>query len=120
MTYGPGLALVAGALFTALEAGFALDAGFALNDDAQDTGEVARYEALPAHLRPVLEQDVVDGCLACHRDSLSLAEAEVEALAEAIAAIIRNEANHIVPIAGLSDEDLMALVEALADPDDTE
>lgn len=120
MTYGPGLVLVASALFAAFGAGVMPNVGPAPDAGAQAAGAIARHETPASRARPVLEPEVVEGCLGCHRDSLSLAEAEVEALAEAIAAIIRNEANHIVPIAALSEEDLMALAKALADPDAAE
>ena len=119
MTYGFAIALAAGALVAARTTDMPPAA------DAAATGAIARVEAPVAGAQVVLEQEVVDGCRGCHRDNLSLAvtdpgadtDAEVEALAEAITAIMRNEANHIVPIAGLSDEDLMALAKALADPD---
>ncbi len=112
MTNGLVIALGAALL------GVALQAGVAPNEGAPATGNIARYEAPAPRFRAVLEQEVVAGCLGCHRDGLSLAEAEVEPLAEAIAAIIRNEANHVVPVAALSEEDLMALAKALAEPDD--
>jgi hypothetical protein len=118
MTNGLVIALGVAVLGVALQAGVAVQAGIAPSDGAPVTGNVARYDAPATRSRPVLEDDVVAGCLGCHRDSLSLAEAEVEPLAEAIAAITRNEANHIVPIAALSEEDLMALAKALAEPDD--
>ena len=64
--------------------------------------------------QPMLEQEVVDGCLACHRDELSLADKDRDELRERITAISSGQAEHLVPIPQLSDEDLTALVEALA------
>ena len=86
-------------------------------DGWQNAGRVAGEGQKMTAARPALEDDVVAGCLACHRDNLSLAEKEAERLAQTIAAMTRNEISHVVPIAALSEEDLVALAKALADPE---
>jgi CBS domain-containing protein/cytochrome c553 len=65
--------------------------------------------------RTALEDSFVAGCRGCHRGDLSLAGVKAAELAEAIRAIARGEAEHIVPIAPLSNEDLDALVKALTE-----
>ena len=81
------------------------------------TGRIAAYDGPIVRAAVTLDDDVVAGCVNCHRDGLSLAKFEAEPLAEVIGAIIRNEVSHVVPIAALSEEDLGALAKALAEPE---
>lgn len=83
----------------------------------RDDGEgrdLRRQAGSAESLRATLDQAVVDGCLMCHRDELSLADRDPEALAVKIAAMSTSQADHLVPIPELSDADREALAEALA------
>lgn len=61
-----------------------------------------------------LEDGVVEGCQACHRDALSLATREPAGLQARIAALATGPAGtHPVPIPTLSDADLELLVTKL-------
>ena len=101
--------LSAGAVGVGLVAGTAGSVSLPGLDQVIDRGRV------PPALRATLEQDVVDGCLACHSGALSLADRDAEALVVMIDAMAHGRAEHAVPVPVLSADDVRALAAALAD-----
>ncbi|MGD8340047.1 MAG: hypothetical protein PVH89_04660 [Gammaproteobacteria bacterium] len=111
MTTGFALSLAVWAVVSMLPASISPSGGtFA-------AGGIARHELEVTSYRPALDDDVVASCRNCHRGNLSLAESEVDVLAAKIAAISRNEVEHVVSIPVLSEDDLLALARALAEPE---
>jgi hypothetical protein len=66
-----------------------------------------------AQARPVLEQSVIDSCIACHKGEMALGQWSVDALDAAIADIADGSVDHVVPVPTLSDQDRHLLAEAL-------
>ena len=58
--------------------------------------------------------EIEDSCRACHRGELALDEWEPGALAARLRAMREGEADHVVPIPALGDEEILALAKALA------
>ena len=64
----------------------------------------------------VLAQETSDLCVRCHVNALSLEDWDRDALAQRIRELSADGASHVTPIPTLSDEELAALVRALAGP----
>lgn len=56
---------------------------------------------------------VVAGCRACHRGDLDLSASSAEQLQESMKSIAAGDAEHVVPIPSLNDDDLLAVAEML-------
>ncbi len=62
----------------------------------------------------VIDAAVVEGCVVCHKDQLSLAEWSTTDLAAEISRIIAGESQHVVPIPSLGEDEIGELAAALA------
>ena len=56
---------------------------------------------------------VVAGCRACHRGDLDLSASSAAQLQESMKSMAAGDAEHVVPIPRLNDEDLLAVAEML-------
>jgi mono/diheme cytochrome c family protein len=86
---------------------------------AGQSGSTVLLEVVPgaAGAAIVLDPAVVQNCVACHKDALSLEDRTSAELVMLIEEMAAGRVSHLVPLPALSEADRQALAEALASDD---